>query len=226
MRFTLQLDWTGEWQELSKMTFSKQIYPTLHVGPLLIRHLITDGKNGEKKRKIKANTKFSFFGENFCDSSFPNRKKLSHLLWLLSLAICYMPETWPKKVFQPWFQLNKLTSRLGKLFPWACSAFCYSIKMQQNKSFLWFFLKAVQLFGTFCCACLYAMWNLHAILHMHEKRVEKLRKAKKKIKRTLKIYKMLSEPQNGGWNGGNGKWGIERWNQIERKTGNYANACN
>jgi len=46
------------------MTFSKQIYPTLHVGPLLIRHLITDGKNGEKKKKKnQGKYKISFFWE-------------------------------------------------------------------------------------------------------------------------------------------------------------------
>jgi len=52
-------------------------------------------KKWREKRKIKANTKFSFFGENFCDSFFSNRQKIesfaliaffSHLLYARDLA--------------------------------------------------------------------------------------------------------------------------------------------
>jgi len=57
------------------MTFSKQIYPTLHVGPLLIRHLITDGKNGEKKKgKSRRIQNFPFFGKTFVTAPFQSEK--------------------------------------------------------------------------------------------------------------------------------------------------------
>jgi len=82
------------------MTFSKQIYPTLHVGPLLIRHLITDGKNGEKKKgKSRRIQNFLFFGENFCDSSFPKRQKIESFALIAFFSHLLYPRDLAKKSF-------------------------------------------------------------------------------------------------------------------------------